>query len=98
MFTYAESLSHNTEREYSATVNEIGGRRQDMGEGLLLNQREPYSIGTMFQGVPYHTILSGSILQNGLEHGFLSHIALTFTHLQGDAGLLRNVHRNKKED
>ena len=50
MFTYAESLSHNTEREYSATVNEIGGRRQDMGEGLLLNQREPCAFGIMSQG------------------------------------------------
>ena len=64
-----------------------------MGEGLLSDQRKPYSIGTMFQGVPYHMILSGSILQNGLEHGFLSHIALTFTHLQGDAGLLENVRK-----
>ena len=83
----------DTEREYSATVYEVGGGRQDMGEGLLSNQRMPCTFGTMFQGVSYLTVLSGSILQNGLEHGFLSHIALTFTHLQGDMGPLENVRK-----
>ena len=38
----------NTEREYSATVNKLGGGRQDM----LLSQREPCAFGMMRQGNP----------------------------------------------
>ena len=76
----------------------IGGGRQDMGEGLLSIQRKPYSIGTMFQGNPYSTFLSVSVLQKGSEQSLLSHIALTFTHLLGDAVPFGNYHIRDNEE
>ena len=78
------------------TSDGIGSGRQDMGEGLLSVQRKPYTIGMMLQSNLYSTFLSGYVLQDGSKHGFLSHLALTFTHLQGDAVPSVNIREKRK--